>query len=387
MNKSDEREIFRSVAWLLERIKDVSGRFHSWQKVEGLDHSNCERCAPTPPDIEYMQVKNKIVGIEDPVQAGAYERRLKRRPSPFVTQLMLTDDGSGTVRIGINVPSLLHRALSRLPSEDRSEKPILSWRLDTNFTPAASLNLPKFTILSNKLDKEHAQPPSFKLNLRKEQTRSLEWMIRQETLNAEPFVEEEISEAVLDPLGWRAEGLAQRPVHVRGGVLADQVGYGKTAITLGLIDCTWKTVEAEFAKQKPIDGKLSLKGTLVIVPPHLTRQWDSEVRKFTGKRFKTLVLSTVSNLNSATIDDFKDADIIIVASNIFKSNVYLDNLSSLAAVGPLPSKDGRQFNDHLRTVCTALRSQTNRLREEGSAAVKAEIAEAQRRGQYSRYRY
>ncbi|KAJ4475050.1 hypothetical protein J3R30DRAFT_3777458 [Lentinula aciculospora] len=381
VNKSDEREIFRSIAWLLERIKDVSGRFHSWQKVEDLDHSNCERCAPTPPDIKYLQVKNKIVGIEDPVQAGEYERRLKQRPNPFVTQLMLADDGTGTARIGINVPSLLHRALYRLPSRGRSEKPVLSWRLDTNFTPAASLSLPKFTILSNKLDKEHKQPPSFKIDLRKEQTRSLEWMIRQEALNAEPFVEEEISEAVLGPLGWRAEGLAQRPVHVRGGVLADQVGYGKTAITLALVDCTWKTVEAEFAKQEPIDGKISLKGTLVIVPPHLTRQWDSEVRKFTGKRFKTLVLSTVSNLNSATIDDFQEADIIIVASNIFKSNVYLDNLASLAAVGSLPSKDGRHFNDHLRSVSTALENQTNRLRNEGSAAVKAEITEAQRQAE------
>ncbi|KAJ3818894.1 hypothetical protein EV361DRAFT_190497 [Lentinula raphanica] len=381
VNKSDEREIFRSIAWLLERVKDVSGRFHSWQTVEDVDPSNCERCAPTAPSIEYVQVKNKIVGMEDPVQAGEYERRLKRRPNPFLTQLLLSDDGTGTVRIGINVPSLLHRALSRLPSAGRSEKPVLSWRLDTNFTPAASLNLPKFTILSNKLDKEHAQPPSFKLKLRKEQTRSLEWMIRQEALDAEPFVEEEISEAVLEPLGWRAEGLAQRPIHVRGGVLADQVGYGKTAITLGLIDCTWKTIEKEFAKQDAIDGKILLKGTLVIVPPHLTRQWDSEVRKFSGKRFKTLVLSTVSNLNSATIDDFQEADIIIVASNIFKSNVYLDNLTSLAAVGPLPSKDGRHFNDHLRTVSAALRSQTNRLREEGSAAVKAEIEEAQKRAE------
>ncbi|KAJ3759789.1 hypothetical protein EV360DRAFT_41171 [Lentinula raphanica] len=381
VNKSDEREIFRSIAWLLERVKDVSGRFHSWQTVEDVDPSNCERCAPTAPSIEYVQVKNKIVGMEDPVQAGEYERRLKRRPNPFLTQLLLSDDGTGTVRIGINVPSLLHRALSRLPSAGRSEKPVLSWRLDTNFTPAASLNLPKFTILSNKLDKEHAQPPSFKLKLRKEQTRSLEWMIRQEALDAEPFVEEEISEAVLEPLGWRAEGLAQRPIHVRGGVLADQVGYGKTAITLGLIDCTWKTIEREFAKQDAIDGKILLKGTLVIVPPHLTRQWDSEVRKFSGKRFKTLVLSTVSNLNSATIDDFQEADIIIVASNIFKSNVYLDNLTSLAAVGPLPSKDGRHFNDHLRTVSAALRSQTNRLREEGSAAVKAEIEEAQKRAE------
>ncbi|KAJ3723899.1 hypothetical protein C8R42DRAFT_719786 [Lentinula raphanica] len=144
VNKSDEREIF----------------------LEDVDHCNCERCAPTAPSIEYVQ-------------------RLLRRPNPFLTQLLLSDDGTGTVRIGINVPSLLHRALSRLPSAGRSEKP----------------------------------------------------------------------------------------------------------------------------------------GTLVVVPPHLTRQWDSEVRKFTGKHFKTLVLSTVSNLNSATIDDFQlEADIIIVASNIFKNS-------------------------------------------------------------------
>ncbi|KIK50592.1 hypothetical protein GYMLUDRAFT_51100 [Collybiopsis luxurians FD-317 M1] len=381
VDKIHERGTFRSLAWLFERIKDVSGNFTSWQQVEGLDHSNCERCAPTAPEVQYLQVKNKIVGVEDPVQAGEYERRLKRRPSPFVTQLKLAADGTGSVRIGINIPSLLHRALSRLPSEGRTEDAVLSWRLDTNFTPTAALNLPKFTIMSNKLDKEHAQPPSFKIPLRKEQTRSLEWMIHQEDSKAEPFVEEEVSEALLDPLGWRAEGLAQRPVHIRGGVLADQVGYGKTAITLGLIDCTWKQVEAEFAKQAPIDGKIAIKATLVIVPPHLTRQWDSEVRKFTGKRFKTLVLSTVSNLNSATIEDFQEADIIIVASNIFKSNVYLENLSSLAAVGPLPSKDGRQFNDHLRTVLSSLKVQTNRLREEGSEAMKAAITEGQKKAE------
>ncbi|KAE9396876.1 hypothetical protein BT96DRAFT_921812 [Gymnopus androsaceus JB14] len=342
----------------------VSERFQSWQSVEGLDHSNCERCAPTPPKVQYFQVKNKIVGTEDPVQAGEYERRLKRRP---------TNDGSGSVRIGINIPSLLHRALSRLPSQGRTEKPLLLWRLDTNFTPAAAINLPKFTIMSNKLDKEHAQPPSFKIPLRKEQTRSLE------ILTQEPFVEEEVSEAVLDPLGWRAEGRAQRPVRIRGGVLADQVGYGKTAITLGLIDCTWKTVEKEFKAQEDIVGKIPVKASLIIVPPHLTRQWDSEVRKFTNKRYKTLVLSTVSNLNSTKIADYQEADIIIVASNIFKSNVYLENLSSLAGVGLLPSKDGRHFNDHLQVVESSLKEQTERLRQEGSLAVKAYMDEGKKR--------
>jgi hypothetical protein len=95
-------------------------------------------------------------------------------------------------------------------------------------------------------------------------------MIRQESRDAAPFIEEEISEAVLDHLGWRAEGRVQRPIFIRGGVLADQVGYGKTAITLGLIDCTSKFVKKEFAKRDRMPGKIPVKGTLIVVPPHLT---------------------------------------------------------------------------------------------------------------------
>lgn len=320
-----------------------------------------------------------MVAVEDPVEAGEYERRLKQRPSPFVTQLNLDEKDTGTVRVGVNIPSLLHRALSCLPSDKRPENPVLSWRINTNFTPLASHNLPAFKILSNKLDREHEQPPSFKVKLRLEQLRSLEWMIKQEARDAQPFVEEEISEAMLTPLGWRAEGRAQRPVRIRGGVLADQVGYGKTAITLGLIDCTSKTVDKEFAKMGRVPGKISVKGTLVIVPPHLTRQWNSEVKKFTGQRFKVLVLSTVSNLNSTTIEDIQEADIIVVASNIFKSNVYLENLQLLAGVGELPTKDGRHFNAHLDECLESLKTQTDLLQDQGSTAVITHLKEAEKR--------
>ena len=90
------------------------------------------------------------------------------------------------------------------------------------FEHVSRYDFPKFKLLSNKQDKVHAQPPNFKTPLRTEQLRSLEWMLKQEDVNAEPFIEEEISEAVLDPLGWRAEGRAERPVRIRGGVLADQ---------------------------------------------------------------------------------------------------------------------------------------------------------------------
>jgi SNF2 family DNA or RNA helicase len=166
---------------------------------------------------------------------------------------------------------------------------------------------------------------------------------------------------------------------VKGGVLADQVGYGKTAITLGLIDCTHKSVKKAAVGRVP--GKIAVKATLVVVPPHLTRQWNSEVEKFTGRgRFKVVVITTVSNLNSVTIEDIQEADIVIIASNIFKSNVYLENLESLAAAGEVPAKEGRHFNAQLEKSLESLKVQVDRLQDEGSDVVLAAMKEGRERG-------
>lgn len=381
VDKIHERSTFKSLAWLLERVRHVDENLGVWHDVDLPDkHSNCERCAPTQPKLQWTKAKNKVVAVEDPIEAGEYERRLKRRPSPFITQLRLDEDGVGAVRVGVNIPSLLHRALFCLPSDNRPEAPKVSWRIDTNFTPIASNNFPSFKIMSNKLDSEHSQPPNFKTMLRPEQLRSLGWMLKQESRDLEPFVEEEISEAILSPLGWRAEGRAQRPVRIRGGVLADQVGYGKTAITLGLIDCASKDVKKEFSKMGRVPGKISVKATLTVVPPHLTRQWNSEVKKFAADHFGVLVISTMANLNKHTIADIQEADIVIAASNLFKSGVYLDNLQLLAGAGELPSSDGRHFNAHLDKCLANLRVQTDLLQDEGSEAVMQHIADMHQRG-------
>ncbi|KAF9815099.1 hypothetical protein IEO21_04796 [Rhodonia placenta] len=379
VDKVHERVTFKALAWLIERIRNVGDHFSDWQEAAlSQGHANCERCAPTAPALQWTKVKKRVVAIEDTAQAGEYERSLKRRPAPFVTQLKLEDDGVGIVRIGVNIASLTHRAMSRLPTVGRTEKITVSWRLTTDFTPAAKIQLPKFKLLSNRHDEERKQPPSFKIPLRPEQLRSLTWMLAQEATDATPFVEEEISEAILEPLGWRAEARAQRPVHIRGGVLADEVGYGKTAITLGLIDCTSKSVDKEFNKMKDMKGKIAVKATLVVVPPHLTRQWASEVKKFTGKRFKVVVLSTASNLNSLTVDEVQEADIVVVASNLFHSSVYLANLEAFAGAGSLPVQDGRYFNARLETVLSSLRRQVDRLREEGATAVMDQIKEGRK---------
>ena len=391
VDKTHERATYKAISWLIERVRSVEGHFANWQQVESHIESttkgHCERCAPASPSLAWVKnSKNKIVATEDSIEAGEYERRLKCRPAPFVTQLKFNQaDGIGTLRIGINIPSLLHRALSRLPNAEgngRIQKaPSLSWRLNTEFSPAAQIHLPKFTLLSNKKDKQHAQPPHFKLPLRVEQLRSLEWMIKQESAEVEPFTEEEISEAIISSLSWRAEGRAQREVFVRGGVLADQVGYGKTAITLALIDCTQKMIGKEVAKRDEIFGKVMTKATLVIVPPHLTRQWGSEVKKFTGSSaFKTIVVSTMSDWNKQTIEAITEADVVIIASNLLKSETYLDSLSALSTAGDLPKTAGRYMEACLDKVGEGLKKQVERLRNKGAAAALKEIEAARRRG-------
>lgn len=381
IDKLNERTTFRSLAWLLERIRHVDDNLQTWQIVEmPEDLHECQRCAPTPPTIKWSKTGKKIVAVEDYQEAGQYERDLKLRPNPFVTQLRL-EKNIGMVKVGLNIASLLHRALSSLPSENRPGRPSLSWRLDTDFAPAVKIQHPPFTLRSNKADPEHNQPPNFKLDLRKEQLRSLTWMLEREAIDVPPFVEEEISEAILEPLGWRAEARAQRPVKVRGGVLADQVGYGKTAITLGLIDCSYQKVKKEFESKDGIPGKVPVKATLVIVPPHLTRQWKSEAEKFAPGRFKNVVvISTASSINSLTIEAVQKADLVIVASNLFQSTVYLDNLDSFAAGGTLPSQDGRYFNARLEICLEALQKQVDRLRNDGPNSVMKAIREARRRG-------
>jgi hypothetical protein len=384
-----ERATFRALSWLLERIKVVDGNFTAWQEVElPEDHSNCERCAPLSPSIRWIKQGKKVMAIEDSAEAGEYERRLKRRPAPFVTQLRLDDSGVGTVRIGVNIASLTHRAFARLPKAGRNGKSTLSWRLETNFKPLVNLILPKFTLLSNRPDPEHEQPPHFeKFPLRVEQLRSLHWMLEQEKLDTPPFIEEEVSEAMLDPLGWRAEGRAQQPVHMRGGVLADQVGYGKTAITLGLIDCTSKKVRRELQNSAAIPGKIRVKASLVVVPPHLTRQWSTEIKKFVSPeaRLQVVTLTTASNLNPLTVENVIDADIIVVASNLFKSSVYLANLEAFAAGGALPASDGRYFNARLNTALETLKEQVDLLREEGSISVMDAIHAAREKGKSVSY--
>ena len=152
---------------------------------------------------------------------------------------------TGALRIAVNPLALGVRALALLPPSGLADEAEVAWRLVQHSDQPITFK--PLQLSSNKRDPSAEQPEHFRafsgrpkslpvLELRPEQQRSLHWMKAQEAEDAPPFIEQEVQESVLPALNWRLEAAARMPRQVRGGVLADEVGYGKTVITIALID-------------------------------------------------------------------------------------------------------------------------------------------------------
>ncbi|KAI9836785.1 MAG: hypothetical protein M1819_000950 [Sarea resinae] len=376
VDKVSEQSILATFSWLTNRAKHIDA-LKSWRILEmPKDLARCTTCAPMPPPVRWKLIDNKaLVPYEDPEKAAPYERALKGRPEPFVIQLRVDDDEKGQFRVGLNVSSLAHRVLANLAGGDSDFSNIeLSWRLNTDYKePSSKIELPKFRLLSNKDDLPCLQPPNFKTPLRPEQLRSEAWMIEQESDSAPPFIREEIEEAVLPQMGWRAEARARKGVTVRGGVLADQVGYGKTAITLGLID-------SQFGKQASLNpdqfpGQIAVKATLVAAPTHLTHQWRDEITKFLGTKYRVLTLKAMGDLAHASIQHIMDADIIIVSWGLLNSETYLAKVAHFAAMPEMPSAAGRAFDEWYDFARRRLADHLDVLRHDGPKHLKNVLPE------------
>jgi superfamily II DNA or RNA helicase len=123
------------------------------------------------------------------------------------------------------------------------------------------------------------EPPGLKLPLFDYQRRSLHRMLEVER---DGVIELPLGSATRDlpsstgPRG-RSDGQAAavtKRCAFRGGVVADEVGMGKTALLISLF----------LASPRPAaGGGQRAPGALVITPGHLCAQWASEIRKFTDR--------------------------------------------------------------------------------------------------------
>ncbi|KAI9812586.1 MAG: hypothetical protein M1827_004575 [Pycnora praestabilis] len=396
LDGTGERSLCASFAWLIERARRLSG-FDQWRSVNMSIHPpQCSQCAPVRPSVRWRMSLRKTKQepkqepYEDPQESGQYEQALKRRAYPFITQIRYDSGEDGDViqlKIGFNPYTLIHRALANLPNYGNLNYLTVSWRLTPNYIIPPKPKARIFRLLSNKFDIPCTQPPNFtKHDLRLEQLRSLSWMRSQEADNGRTFVIDEIEEALLPHLGWRAEGRATKTISVRGGVLADQVGFGKTATTLGLID-------ANPPKNRATDyllhnGKILSSATLIVVPQSLISQWNNEIEKFLYPAYKNhqvLVIRTQQMLNKYRIKDFQNAKIIIVSWPMLNNDTYLSRLGFFAAVPEAPASAGRAFDAWYAYALQRMASHVDTLVHAGAQALEKILQEVVHSAEESKY--
>jgi len=113
----------------------------------------------------------------------------------------------------------------------------------------------------------------------------------------------------------------------KGGILSDEVGLGKTITSIAhIINNPSKELPIQIDKQDKMkfvfkNGLIFTPATLIIVPPNLIKQWQSEIKKVNSK---LRVISLITRVNHKKIDvsDILGADIVLVTTNFLKNKQW-----------------------------------------------------------------
>lgn len=370
INPIESSDILKDLSWIVQRAAGFSD-FQHWTQITIINHPDnptCTVCVPSKPRTLWGRNRNGwIKAYEDPYEAAIYERQIKAKPSPFLVFRRVDEDNLGHLRVTLNIQTLLHQACDKLIGSNVEKNVAYFWRLVPNAYDARNLVFPKFQLGSNKHDPQSEQPPGFLLDLRPEQLRSLSWMVDQEDDDVAPFEEEETEEEFLPLMMWRAEARATTQKVVRGGVLADDVGYGKTAIILGLFDI--QAQRTSHAVQAPVKGLIPSNATLIVIPHIMLPQWTSEIEKFLGNRYNVLIFQSAASFTSKTIQDVRNADIILVSWSVFNNGGYYQKMHKFTGMPRVPMKAGRNFDHWFQDAQVSLRSHVQILMDQGPNAL------------------
>ena len=123
------------------------------------------------------------------------------------------------------------------------------------------------------------------------------------------------------------------PPAMKGGILADEQGLGKTLEVLGLIVASLDELKQEAGLARAIHAQGDLTpshATLIIVPPALVSQWHTEVRKAVGD---ALIVQYFDPKTSAFVGEgssLGDPDIVITTYAALQNNKSSRTLSSFS---------------------------------------------------------
>ena len=169
------------------------------------------------------------------------------------------------------------------------------------------------------------QPTNFTIKLFEYQKKSIAKMIaiEKDTINLEcnynypiEFGEVMINYNPSIGKGEDNDVVCQLKIKTNGGILADEMGLGKTITSLAVV-----ALNPSYYNEQFKNDLLFSKATLIICPSHLSKQWESEVKKIFPKA-KIIKLLTKNNHANLTYKEIKEADIIIATQQFLMNFKY-----------------------------------------------------------------
>ncbi len=164
-------------------------------------------------------------------------------------------------------------------------------------------------------------PKDFKMKLYDYQQRTLAKMLQIEknqtnyTINYSYNVNFKGTNFLFDPVSnSRTNKELKFKVKTKGGVLSDEMGLGKTISSVALIASHPAPANLPNTQMSNITNfeKINSRATLVLCPSHLTKQWESEIKRC-YPQFKVLTILTKNDYNGLTFNSFINSDIIITS--------------------------------------------------------------------------
>lgn len=131
---------------------------------------------------------------------------------------------------------------------------------------------------------------------------------------------------------------------LKGGILADEVGLGKTLSIVLLVIATKKakpmikisvTPKIKIKSQECLPDKPSCRpiigNTIIICPRRLVGQWIQEVTKYTNY-LTVLEVSSITHVNKYSLQNIAAADIVIVPATMFNNSSYIESSKQLSQI-------------------------------------------------------
>lgn len=364
-NKPGVLKHFKWMVGSVARIPELSENWH--QMSNPFDGTRCFTCVPRAPTLQWVELEmeddkkkqSKQKLVENAESAKDYEQAMKQRPVP-VSAVIHRKQGEVCLQIQINVLALMHRAAAELAPAGGNMR--LEWRLLRHPPFAARPKFDSLKLLSNS-SLEPALSAEGGKGLWLSQRKTLAWMTEME--EGQPTWNEEIlKETCIPSLGWRLEAKASRNPGIRGGVLADKVGAGKTTTTLELVRQDLEKLQQNTMRSFPhdhLETHLSTDATLILVPNNLMNQWEATIRLVMSKSFlkpQYLVLKNAKELASTTIANIRSASILLAPLSLFEDEKYWEHHRMVACAPNVPEKAGRAFDEYLDDSLSNLASIT-----------------------------